>query len=118
MSSALQFSESPTSTARSVEDLLLGSATAQTLSLTQVARWLAVTPRTLQRRLRAEGTTYRAIVHRAAAKRAIRLLSEDAATIVSVAMALGFSEPGSFHRAFKRWTGAPPRVFLRATRAQ
>ena len=42
---------------------------------------------------------------------AMRYLREREMAICEVAYLLGFSESSSFHRAFKRWTGLPPKEF-------
>jgi len=42
---------------------------------------------------------------------ALRYLREQEMAICEVAYFLGFSEPSSFHRAFKRWTRFTPKDF-------
>lgn len=77
-----------------------------------VARALGVSPRTLRRRLAEEGAQYNAIVDRALASLATRLLVDERSTIQEIAHRLGFSDASTFCRAFKRWTGATPKHFL------
>jgi AraC-like DNA-binding protein len=36
--------------------------------------------------------------------------------IEAIAVALGFSEPSAFHRAFRRWSGTTPQAFARTLR--
>jgi AraC-like DNA-binding protein len=61
--------------------------------------------RTLHRRLRAEGTSYRKVLTSFQMRRCIERLACPSASAKQVAFALGFSDPASFYRAFKRWTG-------------
>ena len=81
-----------------------------------VARRLAMSPRTMQRRLAAEGTTFAAMVEAMRRERAETLLSDTRLTASEVAFLLGFSEPASFFRAFRRWTGEPPQRWRAARR--
>ncbi len=78
-----------------------------------VAKGLAMSPRTLQRALSAEGATYHDLLDRTRRGLAMRYLADSDAVIFEVAILLGFSEPSAFHRAFKRWTGYTPRQFQR-----
>lgn len=73
-----------------------------------VARRLAVSERTLQRRLREEGTTYAAIVDECRRELALRHVADPSLPLAEVAFLLGYSETSAFHRAFRRWTGATP----------
>jgi AraC-like DNA-binding protein len=79
-----------------------------------VARRLGTSPRTLHRRLEAEGTSFAAIVDSVRATRARARLLEPGASIGAIAYELGFSEPAAFTRAFRRWTGATPDDYRRA----
>ena len=76
-----------------------------------VARVLGVSTRSLRRRLSAEGTSFDAVANDALAKRARHLLSIAGMTIQEAAYTLGYSDPTSFHRAFKRWTGTTPSAW-------
>ena len=73
----------------------------------RVARKLGLTARSLQRRLKDEGSSFQEI--REGAKRVLaqRYLDDDLA-ITEISFLLGFSEPSAFFRAFKRWTGLTP----------
>ncbi len=82
-----------------------------------VARALATSVRHLQRGLRAERTTYVAVVDDARRALALRHLSAPDATVAQVAFLLGFSEPSAFQRAFRRWTGQTPGGYRQATLA-
>ena len=39
---------------------------------------------------------------------AIEYLARPDLTLIEIANLLGFSEPSTFHRAFKKWTGVAP----------
>jgi AraC-like DNA-binding protein len=73
-----------------------------------VARDLAVSPRTLQRSLSNEGTSYLEIAARTRRAVAERLLQRRELAIAEVAFALGFNDSSAFHHAFVRWTGTTP----------
>jgi AraC-like DNA-binding protein len=81
-----------------------------------VAHQLALSPRTLQRRLTAEGVSYRQVLESARKEAAGRYIGHSMLAICEVAFLVGYSEPGPFHRAFKRWFGMTPETFRARTR--
>jgi AraC-like DNA-binding protein len=81
-----------------------------------VARQLAMSGRTLQRRLAAEGVSYQELLDDARKETAGRHISESTLAIGEVAYLVGYSEPAPFHRAFKRWYGITPEVFRQKQR--
>ena len=83
--------------------------------LIEVAHSLNLTERTLRRHLAAAGRIYRDIHDRIRAERALELLHAGALSVGDIGSEVGFSDPREFRRAFKRWTGSPPRA-MRATR--
>ena len=82
-------------------------------SMEETARRLHVTPRTLHRRLVAEGTHFRKIADDRRHKSAVEQLTLGDASIEEVAYILGYTDPANFRRAFRRWTGMPPSTFRR-----
>jgi AraC-like DNA-binding protein len=72
------------------------------LSLRTAARMLAVSPRTLQRRLADEGTSWRAIVDGTRRERVTALLAEDATADVTAAR-VGYAGSRALRRALRRW---------------
>lgn len=71
----------------------------------EAARHFALSERTLHRRLAEEGTRFSTMVDNARYARARHLLLDRRMTIEGIAFAVGFAEPSSFSRAFKRWSG-------------
>jgi AraC-like DNA-binding protein len=81
-------------------------------ALSDVARELGMSGRTLQRRLADEGATYQSLVDDARRKLSVRLLGQDGdVTLSEVAFMTGFADQSAFTRAFKRWTGVTPGAF-------
>jgi AraC-like DNA-binding protein len=80
-----------------------------------LARELGLGVRTLHRRLRAEGTSFRKLLVELQLARCRCELSLRSRSAKEIAFALGFADPASFHRAFKRWTGHTVAQFRRAT---
>lgn len=85
-------------------------------SLPALAARLRTSPRSLQRRLRQEGTSLSTLLDGLRSELAVRYLSESRESISEVAFLLGFSEVSTFHRAFKRWTGVTPAAYRREQR--
>ncbi len=78
---------------------------------TALARQLRTTSSTLRRRLHDEGQSFAAIKDDIRSAQAIALLSETTLSIAEIAHQLGFTEPSSFHRAFKLWTDTSPGAY-------
>lgn len=84
------------------------------LSLTAMAGAIGVGPRTLQRRLRLRGRTWRALVDEIRVALARRLLEERRLSLAEIAFRLGYSQPSAFHRAFRRQFGMTPQAYRRS----
>ncbi len=67
--------------------------------------------RTFQRQLAEMGLTYSELVDEVRFAEARRRLAEPGKRIKRVAAEVGFSEPASFTRAFRRWAGLSPREY-------
>jgi len=80
-----------------------------------VARTLAMHRRTLNRRLRAEGTTFQHVLDDVRFTVARELLSASTVSIDDVAAALGYGGVSSFTRTFQRWSGTSPGRWRRST---
>jgi AraC-like DNA-binding protein len=78
-------------------------------SLEEVARKLRLSDRTLQRRLFGAGASFREVSDGVRSELAKEYLSDCRVRVSEVAFLVGFSDQSSFNRAFRRWTGIPPR---------
>ena len=83
------------------------------VQMDSVARRLGMSGRTLQRRLRGEGTTFKGMVQHTRERLARHYLRDPQLTSTEIAYLLGFEEPTSFFRAFQRWTGQTPETVRR-----
>ena len=81
------------------------------VQIESVARALAVSVRSLQRRLAEAGMSYQGLLDATRKVAASEYLSNAALSIGEIGYLLGYSEPAAFHRAFKRWHGVAPQVF-------
>ncbi|PWR23794.1 AraC family transcriptional regulator [Zavarzinia compransoris] len=80
-------------------------------TLEAVAAALALSPRTLHRRLEAAGTSFRALFEDTRLHLAREYLRDPRLSLSDVAGLLGFSEQSAFTRAFRRWTGSGPKAW-------
>ena len=78
-------------------------------SVETIGNTLALSPRTLQRRLADAGTTYRQIVDEVRSDLAWRHVKRSALSINRIADILGYNSPAAFSRAFRRWYNTSPR---------
>lgn len=78
-----------------------------------IAGGLALTDRTLQRRLQAENTSFQQLLDEARRELARKYLAEDRYSLGEVADLLGFVDQSNFFRACKRWFGVPPGQYRR-----
>lgn len=85
-------------------------------SVELIAKRLGMTPRSLQRRLKDENTSFNAVRESVRQELSQRYLAEKL-SIAEISFLLGFSEPSAFFRAFKRWTGMTPVEARRAATA-
>ncbi len=76
-----------------------------------VAEKLNMTSRTLRRRLAAEGSSYQQILGEVRYQLAREYLGTSTLPLEEIAVLLGYSAPGNFTHAFKRWHGTSPRQY-------
>lgn len=89
---------------------------AQGWGVVQVARALAMSPRTLQQGLTARGTSFSAELRRVRLAFAHDMLGRSEHSVAAVARALGFSSLSSFSRFFREATGSSPQAHRRGAR--
>jgi AraC-like DNA-binding protein len=80
-------------------------------AIEQVSAVIGIHRRTLERRLRDEGTTFTEQLDAARHDLAIQLLENTRLPMTEIADALDFSDPAVFSRAFRRWRGTTPSTW-------
>ena len=83
--------------------------------LAEVARQLAISQRTMQRRIEEEGTTFRDLLSEAKQELGRQLMLQPSMEIEEVSFLLGFKETSSFYRAFREWEGMTPSEWRRCS---
>lgn len=78
------------------------------VTVDQVAQCMAVSRRTLQRRLNDSGTSFQAVLDDTRQKMAQRYLRDSHMQLTQLSDLLGYSDLSAFSRAFTRWFGVPP----------
>jgi AraC-like DNA-binding protein len=84
-------------------------------SPTKVASLLAMSSRSLQRRLQEHGTSYVEVLRDTRRELAISHLRQPQCSITEIAFLLGFEDASAFARAFRSWTGVSPSTFRQQT---
>ena len=85
----------------------------QTSGIAEVAKALHFSLRTLSRRLGEEGTSFQAIKDELRRDVAIQRLTKTRMPVALIGNQIGFDDPTTFHRAFKKWTGSAPGAYRR-----
>jgi AraC-like DNA-binding protein len=104
----------PSGIAASVRAAARAALSSGDCSLEGTARVLGISPRTMQRKLRSEGTSFAELIDALRREMAAAYLDKQV-PVPEIAWLLGYAEPSAFHHAFKRWTGTTPEQ-LRAAR--
>lgn len=91
-----------------IREVILGELATSGAELSRVAKRVAMSTRTLQRRLDEAGTSYQDLVDEVRASIARSLLRDPTRSIVDVAFELGYADLKGFYRAFRRWTDTTP----------
>jgi AraC-like DNA-binding protein len=107
----------PESFSRQVNHLIARRIGHGPIGLPAIAAELGLPPRSFQRRLAEERTSFRRLVRDQRRSIAESLIKNRATTVTSVAHTVGYAETAVLSRAFKIWTGTSPRTFARATRS-
>jgi AraC-like DNA-binding protein len=105
----LQYLERSKTTRGRVESLLIPILHTGEASVDVIAGKMGISRQTLFRKLKAEGVTFEKVLDELRHKLALHYLSGKKVSVNETAYLVGFSDPASFSRAFKRWTGRSPR---------
>ena len=90
---------------------LMEASPTEALTLDALARQWSLSPATLRRRLDDEGAGWQALKDEVRRDLAIHRLADPRQSIEDIAAQLGFNDASSFHRAFRKWTGAAPGAY-------
>lgn len=82
-------------------------------SMRELANTLNLSTRTLDRYLKGEGTSFRALSKQASHAKACTLLGEQRLSVTQTAFELGYTDVSNFARAFRRTTGLSPGEWQR-----
>lgn len=87
------------------------------VTINRLARAADMSPRSLQRALTAEGTSFRRLIDELHERRARSALLDDHGSLARVARSLGYADQSSLSRAVRRWTGTSPRQGIARSRS-
>jgi AraC-like DNA-binding protein len=108
----------PTPTHARVEKVLLEALPNGQATIAKVAEALAMSTRSLERRLNEEGTSYTAVLRELRRDLAMQYLRDKTLGVGQIAWLLGYSEVSSFNHAFRRWTSVSPKAVRSSIRTQ
>ncbi|WP_370305333.1 AraC family transcriptional regulator [Sinimarinibacterium flocculans] len=101
--------------ARRVREVLIRHLPSGEPTRAALAQALHLTPRTLLRRLAAEHTNWKTLLNELRCELAQSYLRQGRSA-AEITYLLGFADPANFTRAFRRWTGMPPRRWISSER--
>lgn len=101
----------PASTSTAIKSLVSIDLARGMPSFTAVAESLHMSESSLRRRLQKENTSYQALKDEIRCDVAIDKLLNEKLSVADLAEHLGFTEPSSFVRSFKGWTGQTPKAY-------
>ena len=94
--------------AERVRNALLEALPSGQNTVDDVCKRLYLSKRTLQRKLKDEGTTFQEVLDQTRSDLSHHYLKRPEVSVVEISYLLGFQDPGSFYRAFQGWTGQTP----------
>jgi AraC-like DNA-binding protein len=108
----LQRLDSSKSTRNRVESLLMPLLHDGDVTMATIASKLCFSRQTLFRKLKVDGVTFEQVLDQLRYKLALSYITANKASVKETARLVGYSDPASFSRAFKRWTGSSPRMYV------
>jgi AraC-like DNA-binding protein len=100
--------DSAVTTSKRVRAALHEALPSGLVAMEAIARKLAMSKRSLQRKIEVEGTSYQQILKETREALARHYLAKTTLPPAEISLLLGFDEPNSFYRAFRKWTGTTP----------
>lgn len=101
-----------------VQKLLRNRLPGGHVTVEQIAEQMMLSPRTLQRYLQAEGTSFQQLLDSTRQSMAIRYLCDSSISLTQLSGVLGYTSLGAFSRAFSRWTGISPQKWKQQRQRQ
>ncbi|MCB1843777.1 MAG: helix-turn-helix domain-containing protein, partial [Halioglobus sp.] len=101
----------PASTSAAIRSLIARDLPSRLPSFSTISGYLHMSESSLRRRLLRENTSYQNLKDEVRCQIAIDKLLNEEATVADLAEYLGFTEPSSFIRSFKSWTGDTPAAY-------
>ena len=92
--------------AKLIERLPSGQVTEE-----EIANSIHISQRSLQRRLKEQGLSFTQLLANTRSELGLQYVRDPQRSFNEIAFLLGFSEPGNFTRAFKRWHGKSPSEY-------
>ena len=91
-----------------IQSLIIDQLPSGKITDQMIAKELHLSERTLQRKLRDKGTSFRQVLESVRKMVAMQYIRNSGTSMTEIAFLLGFSEQSAFSRAFKKWTGKSP----------
>lgn len=110
--------DSQATTAQRVKSILLEMLPSGQSTMEQAAERLAMSKRTMQRKLNGEGETFKSVLQNTRESLARHYLTNSTISSGEISFLLGFQDANSFIRAFNNWTGTTPGEFRNAVIAE
>jgi AraC-like DNA-binding protein len=101
----------PASTSGAIKSLITIDLPSGLPSFTRISEYLHMSESSLRRRLQKENTSYQNLKDEVRCQVAIDKLLNEQAKVADLSEYLGFTEPSSFVRSFKSWTGETPKTY-------
>jgi AraC-like DNA-binding protein len=87
-------------------------------SQTEIAEFLGMSLRNLQRKLQDQNTSYKEILESTRKKLSMDYIVQQHLSLSEIGYLVGFSSVGNFNRAFKRWTSQTPGGYRQSHKAR
>ncbi|MDD0972526.1 AraC family transcriptional regulator [Pseudomonas fontis] len=96
-----------------VQRLLRSLLPSGRVTVDYIADFMKTSPRSLQRRLAEEGTSFQKLLDETRQSMTLRYLKESDMNLIQLTEILGYSDQSAFSRAFQRWFGSSPREWMK-----